>query len=71
MLARLIDFVAAIWIIGAAVFLVYFSPFLFDSPYATIWTALLTLLQMLFLFAGIPVAWVVIRILQHVRTRAR
>ncbi|OGG59039.1 hypothetical protein A2765_06580 [Candidatus Kaiserbacteria bacterium RIFCSPHIGHO2_01_FULL_56_24] len=66
-LARLIDFLAALWIIGAAIFLTLFSPFLFDGPEATIWSSLFILLESFFLMAGIPLGWAVLRILQHYR----
>lgn len=59
---RVLDFVVALWIIGAVGIIVLFSPFLFDSPEATVGIALWMSLKLFLMFAGFPLMWVIGRL---------
>lgn len=52
-----LDAITTLWIIGAYFFLLVFSLFLFDSPYATQGGAWISFMLMALIINGIPLGW--------------
>ena len=55
--ALALDTISVFWAVGVYLFLLFFSVFLFDSPYATQFGAWTTFMTMVLMLDAIPLAW--------------
>lgn len=56
-----LDILAVLWVVLVVVMLAGFSPFLSDSPNATLRSALVTWVEGFVLLAGVPTGWLLLR----------